>query len=132
MIRRALLGGILLTLLFSGGCLSSDFTLKTSGVFSGSYVSLERTYSGPMMFNFISEEDDIEVDGKITVDEDVIEFTGSGTLTSDPAELDLDVTGTDFTMHIWGKIEGGRLEGSYTFTSPRWGDHSGSVDLDRS
>lgn len=118
--------------ILGSGCLSSDLTLKTSGNFNGAYISVEGTYSGPLLFHFTQEDELIEVEGEITVEKEVIDFEGSGTLTKNPSELDLDVTGTDFTMHIWGKLENGHLAGNYTFISSRWGNHSGSVDLDQS
>jgi len=123
---------VLLAALVLGGCLSPDLTVKTSGTFKGSYASFDGTYSGSLQFDFEQENEAIEAEGTIVINGDVIEFEGQGTLTSNPAVLDLDVTGTDFTMHIEGEVKGGHLTGSYTFTSSRWGNDSGSVDLDLS
>lgn len=110
-------------------CISDDITIKTSGTFSGTYVSIEAAYSGPLSFDFEEVNQKIEVMGVIVVEDDRIDFEGHGTLSKNPWVLDLDVTGTDFVMHIEGSIVGGHLEGSYTFTSNRWGNDSGSVDL---
>jgi len=111
------------------GCLSPDLTIKTSGTFNGTYVSVEGSYSGPLFFDYEQEQEEIEVEGAITVNEERLEFTGAGTLSKNPAELDLDVSGTDFTMHIEGALVNGCVQGSYTFNSSRWGNHSGSVNL---
>ena len=134
MITKALKVGmaIIISAFLETGCLSFGFTLKTSGNFNGTYLSIEGTYTGPLFFHFVQEDEAIEVDGKITVNTEVIEFTGSGTLTRDPRELDLNVTGTGFTMHIWGKVVNSHLEGSYTFSSSKWGSDTGSVELSQS
>lgn len=123
---------VLLAVMLLGGCLSPDFTVKTSGTFKGSYASFDGTYSGSLQFDFEQENEAFEAEGTIVINDDVIEFEGQGTLTTNPAVLDLDVTGTNFTMHIEGELKGSHLTGSYTFTSTRWGSDSGSVDLDLS
>lgn len=123
---------VLLAVMLLGGCLSPDLTIKTSGEFKGSYASFDGTYSGSLQFDFEQENEAFEAEGTLVINGDVIEFEGQGTLTKDPAVLDLDVTGTDFTMHIEGELKGSHLTGSYTFTSTRWGNDSGSVDLDLS
>lgn len=120
---------VLLAVMLLGGCLSPDFTVKTSGTFKGSYASFDGTYSGSLQFDFEQENEAFEAKGTIVINDDVIEFEGQGTLTANPAVLDMDVTGTDFTMHIEGELNGGRLTGSYTFNSARWGNDEGSVDL---
>ncbi len=114
------------------GCLSPEFTVTTSGTFSGTYVSFEGTYAGPMSFDFDQVEEAIDVWGVITVDADVIEFAGEGTLTRNPARLDLDVKGTDFQMRVEGELVNGHLTGSYEFISERWGNDEGSIELGRS
>ena len=64
MIRRALCGGVaLVCMVVWGGCLSSDLTLTTSGNFNGTYVSVEGTYSGPLLFHFVQDDELIEVEG---------------------------------------------------------------------
>jgi hypothetical protein len=112
-----------------GGCLSPDLNVKTSGEFNGTYVSVEGTYSGPLGFSFTQEDEEIKAEGTITVENETIEFSGSGTLSKDPAILDLYVVGTDFTMHIEGTLVNGSIKGSYSFKSSRWGNDEGSVDL---
>ncbi|TKJ43511.1 hypothetical protein CEE36_04030 [candidate division TA06 bacterium B3_TA06] len=123
---------VLLAALVLGGCLSPDLTVKTSGEFKGSYASFDGTYSGSLQFDFEQENEAFEAEGMLVINGDVIEFEGQGTLTSNPAVLDLDVTGTNFTMHIEGELKESHLTGSYTFNSARWGNDSGSVDLDLS
>lgn len=121
---------VLLAAMLGGGCLSQELDIKTSGKFEGTYMSAEGTYSGPLGFSFTQEDEDIEAEGTITIEDEVIEFTGSGTLSKDPAMLDLYVVGTDFTMHIDGELVDGHINGSYSFKSSRWDDDEGSVDLD--
>lgn len=121
---------VLLAVMLLGGCLSPDLTVKTSGAFKGSYASVGGIYSGSLQFDFEQENEAIEAQGTLVINDDVIEFEGQGTLTTNPAVLDLDVTGTDFTMHIEGELKNGRLTGSYTFTSARWGNDEGSLNLD--
>jgi hypothetical protein len=126
-------GVILLAMvMFWGGCLSPNLDIKTSGEFNGTYVSVEGTYSGPLGFSFTQEEEKIEAEGTIIVEDETIEFSGSGTLSKDPAILDLYVAGTDFTMHIEGTLVNGSIKGSYRFKSSRWGNDEGSVDLSSS
>lgn len=124
------MGMAVLAAVILGGCLSQELAIKTSGKFEGTYVSAEGTYSGPLGFSFTQKDEDIEAEGRITIDGVVIDFTGSGTLSKDPAMLDLYVVGTDFTAHIEGKLVDGHINGSYSFKSSRWGDDEGSVDLD--
>jgi len=121
---------IALGMLITGtGCLSPDFTITTSGEYEGTYISAEATYSGPLGFSFTQEDEAIEVEGSITIDGEYIEFKGNGTLSKNPVKLDLDVVGTDFNMHIQGEMVNGKIKGNYTFTSQRWGNDSGTVDL---
>ncbi len=129
--RMPLLRGITLTALVMliAGCLSADFTITTSGEYEGTYISAEATYSGPLGFSFTQEDEAIEVEGSITIDGEYVEFKGNGTLSKNPVELDLDVLGTDFNMHIEGQLTAGRLIGFYSFISDRWGNDSGTVDL---
>lgn len=123
---------VLAAAMLGGGCLSPELAIRTSGKFEGTYVSAEGTYSGPLGFSFIQEEEEIEAEGTITIDGVVIEFIGSGTLSKNPVMLDLYVVGTDFTMHIEGTLVDGHIKGIYSFKSSRWGDDEGSVDLDSS
>ncbi len=120
---------IFLILILCASCISDDLIIRTSGTFSGTYVSIDATYSGPLSFDFEEVNQEIKVNGVIEVEKERIEFDGNGTLSKDPWTLVLDVTGTDFVMHIQGSITGGHLKGSYTFNSNRWGNDSGSVDL---
>jgi hypothetical protein len=121
---------VLAAAMLVGGCLSQELAIKTSGKFEGTYLSVEGTYSGPLGFSFTQKDEEIKAEGTITIEDEVIEFTGSGTLSKDPAMLDLYVVGTDFTMHIEGELVDGHINGSYSFKSSRWGDDSGTVDLD--
>lgn len=117
-------------ILLMSGCLSSNLIIKTSGTFEGTYVSVEAAYNGPLSFDFTQEDEAIEAQGTITVNKEVIYFEGHGTLSKNPAKLDLDVQGSGFEMHIEGELSGSHLTGTYTFTSTKWGSDSGSVDLD--
>lgn len=121
----ALLTGLLVFM----GCFADDLEVNVEGTFQGTYASAEGTYSGPLFIDFDGETEQIEAEGTITIDETVVDFTGSGTLSEDPPALDVDVWGTDFTMHVEGKLDNAHLTGSYTFSSDRWGDDHGSVDL---
>lgn len=123
---------LLTVLMISTGCISDDLTVKTSGKFNGTYTSFEGTYSGTLSFNFEQKNEELEVEGTIIIDGERISFEGTGTLTENPAVLDLDVKGTDFQMHIEGEVRNGHLSGSYNFTSSRWGNDWGSVELDLS
>lgn len=116
-------------IVLTSGCFSSNLIIKTSGTFEGNYVSVDATYNGPLSFDFTQEDEAIEAQGTITVSQEVIDFEGHGTLSKNPARLDLDVQGTDFVMHIEGELTGSHLSGTYTFTSTKWGSDSGSVDL---
>lgn len=127
--RSALLWGSLTALGLCTGCLSPEFTITTSGKFNGTYVSMNATYSGPLGFTFTQADEDIQAEGTIVIDDEVVDFQGEGTLTKDPMTLDLDAWGTDFILHIEGQWVGGRLTGSYTFQSDKWGDDSGTIDL---
>lgn len=127
-ISRRAAGVILAALIVLGaGCISSDLIINTDGTFKGAYSG---TYGGSLQFDFHQTNTAIEADGTIYVEGERVDFEGQGTLTSNPAYLSLDVSGSDFTMHIEGEVKNKHLEGSYTFSSSRWGSDSGSVDLD--
>jgi len=119
----------LFALLLVAGCISDDLVIRTSGTYSGTYVSVDATYDGPLFFDFQEENQEIDAQGEIVVGDERIEFEGHGTITKSPWTLTLDVTGTDFVMHIEGSLSGGHLEGYYSFTSSRWGNDSGSIDM---
>lgn len=111
------------------GCISDDLVIRTSGTYSGTYVSVDATYDGPLFFNFQEEDQKIRAQGAIVVADERVEFEGHGTITKNPWTLILDVTGTDFTMHMDGSLSGDHLEGCYSFTSSRWGYDSGNIDM---
>lgn len=111
------------------GCISSNLTISADGQFRGTYASVEADYSGPIFFNYVSDEGVLEVDGKMTIEGQVVEFSGAGELSSSPASLYFDALGSELSLHFEGELSGGHLTGTYQFTSTQWGSDNGTVDM---